>query len=78
MPWSKAHASAVAVVLATTRIESFDLPPEAEGAGAAAFAALTRERERMRGKRVAVIVSGQNIDRPWMQTVLAGGTPVVP
>ena len=43
----------------------------AEGAGAAAFAALMQERERMRGKRAAVIVSGQNIDRPWMQTVLA-------
>jgi hypothetical protein len=24
-----------------------------------------------------VVVSAQNIDRPWMQTVLAGGTPVV-
>jgi threonine dehydratase len=48
----------------------------AEGAGAAAFAALTRERERWQGKRVAVIVSGQNIDRPWMATVLNGGTPV--
>jgi threonine dehydratase len=47
----------------------------AEGAGAAAYAALTKERERYRGKRVAVIVSGQNIDRPWMATVLAGGTP---
>jgi threonine dehydratase len=47
----------------------------AEGAGAAAFAALMRERGAMRGKRVAAIVSGQNIDRPWMQTVLAGGTP---
>ena len=49
----------------------------AEGAGAAAFAALMRERDAMRGKRVAAVVSGQNIDRPWMQTVLAGGTPVV-
>jgi threonine dehydratase len=48
----------------------------AEGAGAAAFAALTRERYRWQGKRVAVIVSGQNIDRPWMATVLTGGTPV--
>jgi threonine dehydratase len=48
----------------------------AEGAGAAAFAALIRERDKMRGKRVGVIVSGQNIDRPWMQTVLSGGTPV--
>ena len=42
----------------------------AEGAGAAAFAALMRECDMMRGKRVAVIVSGQNIDRPWMQTVM--------
>ncbi len=49
----------------------------AEGAGAAAFAALMQERETMRGKRVAVIVSGQNIDRPWMATVLSGGTPQV-
>ncbi|MEN3385144.1 MAG: threonine dehydratase, partial [Hyphomicrobiales bacterium] len=49
----------------------------AEGAGAAAFAALTKERETLRGKRVAVVVSGQNIDRPWMATVLNGGTPQV-
>ena len=47
----------------------------AEGAGAAAFAALMRERMRLAGKRVAVVVSGQNIDRPWMATVLGGGTP---
>ena len=47
----------------------------AEGAGAAAFAALMRERAAFQGKRVAVIVSGQNIDRPWMATVLSGGTP---
>ncbi len=47
-----------------------------EGAGAAAFAALLQERGRLQGRRVAVIVSGQNIDRSWMQTVLAGGTPV--
>ena len=49
----------------------------AEGAGAAAFAALMRERAAFQGKRVAVIVSGQNIDRPWMATVLGGGTPAV-
>jgi threonine dehydratase len=49
----------------------------AEGAGAAALAALMQERERLQGRRAAVIVSGQNIDRPWMQTVLAGGTPRV-
>jgi threonine dehydratase len=48
----------------------------AEGAGAAALAALLKERERLHGP-AAVILSGQNIDRTWMQTVLAGGTPCV-
>jgi threonine dehydratase len=47
----------------------------AEGAGAAALAALMKERTQMAGRRVGVIVSGQNIDRPWMATVLSGGTP---
>ena len=49
----------------------------AEGAGAAALAALIKERARQQGRRVAVIVTGQNIDRAWMQIVLAGGTPQV-
>ena len=44
--------------------------------GAAALAALIKERERLQGRRAAVILSGQNIDRAWMQTVLAGGTPL--
>ena len=57
------------------RILYTDTHTLAEGAGAAAFAALLRERERLKGKHVAVIVSGQNIDRPWMATVLGGGTP---
>jgi threonine dehydratase len=35
----------------------------AEGAGAAALAALMKERERMQGRRVAVILSGGNVDR---------------
>jgi len=59
------------------RVLYVDTHTLAEGAGAAAFAALMQERERMRGKRAAVIVSGQNIDRPWMATVLSGGTPQV-
>jgi threonine dehydratase len=50
----------------------------AEGAGAAALAAVIKERDRLRGLKVAVIQTGQNIDRPWMCTVLAGGTPTVP
>ena len=45
----------------------------AEGAGAAALAALVKERERRRGGSAAVILSGHNIDRAWMQAVLAGG-----
>jgi threonine dehydratase len=49
----------------------------AEGAGAAALAALSKERGRMQGRRAAVILTGQNIDRTWMQTVLAGETPKV-
>jgi threonine dehydratase len=57
------------------RILYSDTHTLAEGAGAAAFAALLRERETLAGQRVAVVVSGQNIDRPWMATVLGGGTP---
>ena len=45
----------------------------AEGAGAAPLAALMREREAMRGKRVALILSGGNIDREVYLRVLAGG-----
>src|SRR3546814_19250049 len=36
----------------------------AEGAGAAALAALLNARERMQGKRVGMILSGGHIDRP--------------
>ena len=42
----------------------------AEGAGAAALAAALQERSRLRGKRVALILSGGNIDfdlfRRWV------------
>jgi len=47
----------------------------AEGAGAAALAALAMEAPALRGQKAAVILSGQNIDRPVMLDVLAGGTP---
>jgi threonine dehydratase len=49
----------------------------AEGAGAAALAALIKERGRLQGRRAAVVLTGQNIDRAWMQTVLAGRTPYI-
>jgi threonine dehydratase len=47
----------------------------AEGAGAAALAALIKERERMRGRRVGVVLSGGNIDTAVLRTVLDGQTP---
>jgi threonine dehydratase len=49
----------------------------AEGAGAAALAALIKERARLQGRRAAVILTGQNIDRELMQIVLSGETPKV-
>jgi threonine dehydratase len=49
----------------------------AEGAGAAALAALIKEREHLQGRRAAVILTGQNIDRALMAEVLAGRTPQV-
>ena len=42
----------------------------AEGGGAAALAALLQEKEKMRGKKVAVILSGGNIDTPLFGRIL--------
>lgn len=47
----------------------------AEGAGAAALAALTQERERQQHRRSAVILCGGNVDTEVFRTVLAGETP---
>jgi threonine dehydratase len=47
----------------------------AEGAGAAALAALMAEAGRMAGRKVGVVLSGGNIDSDWLAEVLAGGTP---
>jgi threonine dehydratase len=49
----------------------------AEGAGAAPLAALMQERARMSGKRVAVILSGGNIDASVYRRILLGETPKV-
>jgi threonine dehydratase len=43
----------------------------AEGAGAAPLAAALKERDRLKGKRVAVIQTGGNIDRALFAQVLA-------
>ncbi|MCZ6890104.1 MAG: threonine dehydratase [Gammaproteobacteria bacterium] len=62
-------------VAAAVRLLYFATHNVAEGAGAAACAALDQDREAMRGKRVAVILTGGNIDTEWLATILGGGTP---
>ncbi len=49
----------------------------AEGAGAVATAALLRERAQQAGKRVAVILTGGNVDMTLFAEVLNGATPRV-
>ncbi|MYA90126.1 MAG: threonine dehydratase [Boseongicola sp. SB0662_bin_57] len=58
------------------RILYRDIHNLAEGAGAAALAALLNERDRMAGRKVAVILTGGNIDTDWFLKVMAGGVPV--
>jgi len=53
------------------RILFTDTHNVAEGAGAAPFAAALQERDRLAGKRVAVIQSGGNIDRNLFSEILA-------
>ena len=43
----------------------------AEGAGAAPLAALMQERSSMRGKKVAIVITGGNVDRQVFAKVLA-------
>jgi len=43
----------------------------AEGAGAAAFAAMRKERSRLAGRKVAAVLSGGNIDREMFASALA-------
>ncbi|MFA6264832.1 MAG: threonine dehydratase [Pseudolabrys sp.] len=45
----------------------------AEGAGAAALAALLSEKEKMRGRNVGIILSGGNVDLPLYARLLTGG-----
>lgn len=59
-------------IAAAIRAFHEDTHNTAEGAGAAALAALLQERRAMRGRRVAVILSGGNIDRAVLARVLAG------
>ena len=58
-------ASAMRAIFATTH-------NVAEGAGAAAYAAAWRERAALTGKRIAVTLSGGNVDTALFADVLAG------
>jgi threonine dehydratase len=53
------------------RIIFSDTHNVAEGAGAAPLAAALQERDRLKGKKVAVVQSGGNIDRPLFAEILA-------
>lgn len=57
------------------RVYWSDTHNAAEGAGAVALAALAGEATSLGGQKAAVILSGQNIDRPLMHAVLGGATP---
>lgn len=45
----------------------------AEGAGAAPLAALLKEKDRQKGRRAGIVLSGGNIDTDLYRSVLAGG-----
>ena len=57
------------------RIYFDDTHQVAEGAGAAPLAALWKDRQKMAGKRVAIVLSGGNIERTRYLQVLRGETP---
>jgi threonine dehydratase len=65
------------VTVEETEIESAmrylfsDTHNAAEGAGAAALAGLLKESDKMRGRRVAVILSGGNVDSDVFASILA-------
>ncbi len=59
------------------RVYFTDIHNIAEGAGAAPLAALMQERDRMKDRKVGVILSGGNVDMNWYRTVLGGGVPEV-
>jgi len=57
------------------RIYFDDTHQVVEGAGAAPLAALWKDRQKMSGKRVAVVLTGGNIERARYLQVLRGETP---
>jgi len=74
--YSKGAARILAVseseIADAVRIFFHDTHNLAEGAGAVGLAGLIQERDRQQGKRVAVILSGANMDTEMTARVLAG------
>ncbi|HEU4407444.1 MAG TPA: threonine dehydratase [Polyangiaceae bacterium] len=68
----RVHDAAIAEAIRAYHQDTHNL---AEGAGAASLAALLQEREPMRGKRVAIVLTGGNIDRDVYARVLRGEAP---
>lgn len=64
-----------AEILQAMRMMFTDTHNVAEGAGAAPLAAALKERDRLAGKRVAIVQSGGNIDRALFAEILAAGGP---
>jgi len=57
-------------IMAAMRIYYEDTHQLVEGAGACPLAALLKERDAMRGRKVGLILSGGNIDRPLYAKIL--------
>ena len=64
-----------AEIAAAMRALYADTHNVAEGAGAAAYAGLMQERGGLKGRRVAAILTGGNVDTDVFRTVLEGATP---
>jgi threonine dehydratase len=62
-----------AEVEAAMRAYYTDTHQLAEGAGAVPLAGLMQERAHMQGRKVGLILSGGNIDRPVYARIIAGG-----
>ncbi len=60
-------------VAAAMRAVFDDTHNVAEGGGAAGVAAILKERDGLRGKRVAAVLSGGNVDRAMFAEVLSAG-----
>jgi threonine dehydratase len=64
-------------IAAAVRIYFDDTHQVTEGAGAAPLAALLQESNRMANKKIGLIMTGGNIERARLVSVLSGKTPAV-